>query len=81
MKTLDIIEGMWVLSKYYDGETNHIIPERDILYMYATDREVSSRDLDILVDMGWEQEDGVCDSDGKFLIESYDVANSWCCYP
>jgi hypothetical protein len=57
MKTSAIIEGLQILSKYYEPHDGyHNGAEHDVLYAYPTTRRVDRPDVEQLVKLGWIQE-------------------------
>jgi hypothetical protein len=70
MQLSKIIEGLTVLSKYYDKDGYHTGAEHDQFYTYATDRPVSPDDVANLKELGWFQPDMEDDAE-------YDPEEGW----
>ena len=80
MKNEYIIEGMTIISKYYNKDNNYNVgAEHDILYLFETDKPVSKEDLKTLIDLGWTQEEADF-VDETFTIAAYDQGLSWSAY-
>lgn len=74
MKMSNIIEGLQILSKYFDDKEGFRMgAEHDIIYVYSTDSPVMQEDLDRLEALGWMQPEV---DDG----EPYDSDESWGAY-
>ena len=56
MKINDVIEGLTILQKYYMEDSWHIRAERDIIYLYKTDRPLTQEDSKKMLDAGWFQD-------------------------
>lgn len=70
MRTIDVIEGINIISKYYDDLTDYDFgADRDSLYMFETDRPISNEDLVKLKELGWTQEKE---------IGFYEPTVTWC---
>lgn len=81
MKLKQFIEGLTILSRYFDGEDGyHIGAEHDIIYVYETARPVEDTDLKRLVELGWFQPEAIHDR-AAFRVDQYDPAESWAAYP
>lgn len=77
MKINDFIEGIQILSKYYDKPNGyHIGAEHDVFYVYSTDRQVATEDLNKLCELGWFQDADTGDED-EFKPEHYDPEEGW----
>lgn len=80
MQTAAIIEGMTILEKYRNREDGfNTGAEHDVIYAYATDKPVSTEDLERLVKLGWFQGDVDCGEE-KFAAKHYDPQESWKCF-
>lgn len=81
MKTVDVIKGLQILQKYRSSQDGYdLVAEHDILYVYCTDHPVAGKDLKILADLGWFQEDADYDGGEEFKPEYYDFDQGWSCY-
>jgi len=58
MKTKELIEGMNILSKYYEQNGFNTGAEHDVIYMYEPDMDITLEDFAKLLELGWDQEDG-----------------------
>ncbi len=57
MKLSHIIEGLQILSKYYETPDGyHTCAEHDVLHAYATPIPLSGEDLKRMYELGWGQE-------------------------
>lgn len=57
MKVSHLIEGLLILSRYYDEDDCHLGSYRHELYMCITDKPLSTSDANRLFDLGWYQVD------------------------
>lgn len=56
MRLNRFIEGLQILSKYYDKlDGHHTGAEHDQFYAYQTDRPLTDEDLNRMVELGWFQ--------------------------
>lgn len=80
MKISNLVGGITILRKYFEGQDGyHIGAEHDVFYVFTTSRPVSSDDVASLVELGWLQEN-VATKDGEFTAECYDPDESWAAY-
>lgn len=77
--TLDkLVEGIMILSKYFDKPDGyHIGAEHDIIYVFGTDKPVNDEDAAKLRELGWHQPDVDEDDDGN---APYDSDEGWGAY-
>ncbi len=55
MRTKDIIEGMQILSKYYEkSDGSHTGADHDIIFMYEPELKISEKDLARLEELNWD---------------------------
>lgn len=78
MKVSTIIEGLLILSKYYDGDDQQYIGSYRHVYMCRTDKPLSIIDANRLFDLNWFQ----VDSNTDVCIEKreYDPNYGWAIY-
>ena len=79
MKTSAIIEGLMILSKYWDDDGYHCGGEHDAIWADKTPRPLDLNDVRRLIDLGWFQEDADCD-DEDFAAKHYDADTGWNCF-
>lgn len=78
MKLDKLIQGIQILQLYYTDPTGyHTGAEHDEIFMYRTDKPVSTEDVTKLIELGWFQQDVPGD---EFTVESYDPEESWSAY-
>ncbi len=82
MKLSNIIEGLTILSRYYDKPDGyHNSAYHEILYAYSTDKPVSTEDVARLADLGWRQPDAsTADDEGVWEAGDYDPNENWAAY-
>ena len=76
MNLKNFIEGISILSNYYDNQEGgyHLGAEHDTIYLYSTGKPLSTSDVCRMHELGWWQDD--CDSDKG----EYDQDSSWCAF-
>ena len=79
MKTSHILEGLTILSKYFNKDGYHCGAEHDIFYVHVTNNPINSIDLQRLVELKWFQPDVYYESD-IFTTGDYNKDEGWACY-
>ena len=79
MKTKGVIEGMQIISKYYNNDGFNVKTEHEIIYMSFTDCCIESSDIKKLIEWGWFQE-GITEENEDFKLEDYSIEENWLCF-
>ncbi len=75
MMLKNLLEGIAILSKYYDDpDEQNVGAEHDEFIMFPTDNGLNEEDYNTLVGLGWDQPD-VENDDHDFDL--YDLEESW----
>ena len=81
MKTKDIAAGILTALPYYaDPGGYHAQAEHDELYLFATDGPMVSRDIDIMITLGWTQQYAGRDYAQDFTVQDYRPGEPWHCH-
>lgn len=77
--TIDnLIAGILILRPYYDTDGHHVGAEHDQIYLYKTDKPLSTEDVLKMRALGWFQESDEEDEEtGEARLGSYDPNESW----
>jgi len=78
MKLSKFIEGLKTLQPYYkDGDGYHIGAEHDQFYAYATERPLTTEDVQKMCALGWfqDEEGGISEDGGEYYPDS-----GWSCF-
>jgi hypothetical protein len=74
MQLGNILTGIQILQKYYDNPNRyHMCAEHDEIYLTATNKPLAQSDLQLMLELGWFQEDGTQEDDP----ENYCVDEPW----
>ena len=81
MKLSNFIEGLKILQPYYkDGDGYHIGAEHDQFYADQTERPLTAKDVQRMIDLGWHQEYDERDYEQDFAVEHYRADEGWTAY-
>lgn len=81
METKNIIKGLQTLMPYYDNPDGyHTGADHDVIYALETKRPLSKNDLEIMITLGWHQENNDRDYNKDFTAADYRVNETWHCY-
>ena len=78
------IAGLLILAAYFkEPDGYHLAAEHDKIYVYATDSELSLKEVDKMVMLGWTQEmqrGQLRNTTNDFNATDYDAGESWIFY-
>lgn len=87
MKVMAVIEGLTILTKYWDDLSlhhleaiHHLEAVPNVLCALRTNRPVSDGDIKRLIELGWFQNEGNYEEDEAFTPELYDREAEWFYY-
>jgi len=77
-KTVDLIKAIKILDKYRDAPGRYDIgSEHDVIYLYPPDKEMSTEDIQAMLDAGLHQEYDDRDYNKDMEVKDYREDESW----
>lgn len=81
MRTIDIVNGINILLKYYEKQDGyHSGSDHDEFYMYPTIQPLTPDDLQKMIALGWIQVYQGRDYSRDFSAQDYIPTESWIAY-